>query len=123
MDQGIICLLKAKYLRNVVRKIIQSVEKKKTLPKIPLLQGMQMLVSSWDALSTQTTVNCLRKSGISTESQKTAIAEDYDPFRKLQDRIDDPRSVHKPRAVHTKLTTLLQRTLIPLPLPMLMLKL
>ena len=93
MDQGVIRSLKAKYRKNVVRKIIQSVEKKKTLPKILLLQGMQMLVSAWDALSTQTIVNCFRKSGISTESQETTIAEDDDPFRELQDEIDDLRSV------------------------------
>ena len=49
--------LKAKYRNNVAQKIIQSVEKKKTLPKISLLQGMQMLVSAWNALSTQTIVN------------------------------------------------------------------
>ena len=52
MDQGGINSMKAKYCKNVVRKIIQSVEKKKTLPKISLLQGMQMLVSTWDALLT-----------------------------------------------------------------------
>ena len=34
-------------------------------------------------------VNCFRKSGISTESQESAIAEDVDPFRELQDEIDD----------------------------------
>ena len=54
---------------------------------------MQMLVSAWDALSMQTIVNCFRKSGESTESQETAIAEDDDPFRELQDEIDDVRSV------------------------------
>ena len=54
---------------------------------------MQMLVSAWDLLSTQTIVNCFRKSGISTENQETAIAEDDDPFRELQDEIDDLRSV------------------------------
>ena len=52
MDQGGINSMKAKYCKNVVRKIIQSVEKKKTLSKISLLQGMQMLVSTWDALLT-----------------------------------------------------------------------
>ena len=52
MDQGGINSIKAKYCKNVVRKIIQSVEKKKTLSKISLLQGMQMLVSTWDALLT-----------------------------------------------------------------------
>ena len=52
-----------------------------------------MFVSACDALSTQTTVNCFQKSGISTESQETAIAEDDNPFQELQDEIDDLRSV------------------------------
>ena len=54
---------------------------------------MEMLVSVWDALSTETIVNCFRKSGISTESQEIAITEDDDPFRELQDEIDKLRSV------------------------------
>ena len=93
MDQGVTHSLKAKYRKNVVPKIIQSVEKKKTLPKISLLQGVQMLVSASDALCTQAIVSCFRKSGISTESQETAIAEDDDHFRELQDEIDNLRSV------------------------------
>ena len=93
MDQGVICSSKAKYHKNVPRKIIQSVEKKKTLPKISLLQGMQMLVPAWDAPFTQTIANCFRKSGISTESQETTLAEDDDPFWELQNEIDDLRSV------------------------------
>ena len=76
---------------NVVRKIIQSVEKKKTLPKILLLQGMQMLDSAWDALST--IVNGFPKSGISTRSQENAIAEDDDPFPELEGKIEDLHSV------------------------------
>ena len=93
MDHGTIRSLKVKYRENVVWKIIQSVEKKKTLSKISLLWGMQMLVSAWDALSTQTIVDCFWKSAISTESQKTAIVEDDNPFRELQDKIDDLHSV------------------------------
>ena len=88
VDLGIICSLKAKYYKNVVRKIIQSVEKKKAFPKILLLPGMQMLVSA-----AQMIVNSFRKSGISTESQETVIVEDVDPFQELQDEIDDLRSV------------------------------
>ena len=38
-------------------------------------------------------MNCFQKSGLSTERQETAIAEDDDPFRELQDQIDDLRSV------------------------------
>ena len=46
MDQGVIRSLKAKYCTNVVRKIIRSLEKNKTIPKISLLHRMQMLVSA-----------------------------------------------------------------------------
>ena len=53
---------------------------------------LQVLVSPWDALSTQTIVNCFRKSGISTVSQDTALVEDDNPFREFQDEIDDLRS-------------------------------
>ena len=83
MDQGVIHSLKAKYRKNVVRKIIRSLEKNKTLPKISMLQGMQMLVSTWDALTTETIVNCFRKAGISTESQEAAVAEEDNPFKEL----------------------------------------
>ena len=92
MDQGVIHSLNAKYRNNVVQKIIQSVEIKKTLPKISLLQRMHKLVSAWDALSMQTIVNCFWKSGLSTESQETAITEDGNPFPELQDETDDARS-------------------------------
>ena len=54
---------------------------------------MKILVSAWDALSTQTIVSCFRKPGIYNESQETAIAEDDDPFWELQDEIGDFRSV------------------------------
>ena len=92
-DQGVIRPLKAKYRKKVVRKVIGSLEKNKTLPKISILQGMQMLVSAWDALTPETIVNCLRKAGISSESQEAAIAEDDDPFKELQDEIDDLLSI------------------------------
>ena len=53
----------------------------------------KMLVSVWDALSTQTIVNCFRKSGISTESQETHIVRVDDLFLELRDEIDDLRYV------------------------------
>ena len=68
MDQGVIRSLKAKYRTNVVRKIIRSLEKNKTLPLISLLHRMQMLVSAWNALTTETIVNCFRTAGISAEN-------------------------------------------------------
>ena len=87
MDQGVIRSLKAKYRTNVVRKIIRSLEKNKTLPKISLLHGMQMLVSRMECVTTETIVNCFRKDGISAENQDAAIAEEDDPFKDLQYRM------------------------------------
>ena len=73
-----------------------------------------MLVTAWDARPTKAIVNCFRKSGIFIETQETTIAED-----KILSG-----------SYRTKLTTfvpfnltLLERTLMPLHLPLLMLKL
>ena len=93
-DQGVIRSLKAKHRINVVRKIIRSLEKNKTLPKISLLHGRQMLVSAWNAFTTETIVNCFRKVGIYVENQVAAIVEEDDPFKDLQDGIDALRNVH-----------------------------
>ena len=83
-ERPLIRSLKAKYRTNVVRKIIRSLEKNKTLPKISLLHGMEMLVCAWNALTTETIVNCFHKAGISAEKQDAAIAEDDDPFKDLR---------------------------------------
>ena len=42
MDQGVILSLNAQYRKNVLRKIIRSVEKKETPKKTSLLLGMQI---------------------------------------------------------------------------------
>ena len=93
MDQGVIRSLKAIYRKHVVRKIIQCVDRNKSLPKISLLQGMQMLVSAWDAVTTKTVVNYFRKSKISVESQNAAVTDDDNPFKELEEEIENLRSV------------------------------
>ena len=47
-----------------------------------------MLVSAWNAVSTETIVNCFRKAEISTANQEAAIANEDDPFKGLQNEID-----------------------------------
>ena len=54
MYQGVIRSLKAKYHTNVVQKIIRSLEKNSALPEVSILKTMQMLVSTWNAVSTET---------------------------------------------------------------------
>ena len=88
MDQGEICLLKTQYRKNLVSKIIQSTEKKKTLLKISFLLWMQMLVEAWDAVTTKLVQIVLEslKYWVS-ESQNVVIAEDDDHFKELEEEI------------------------------------
>ena len=93
MDQGVIRSLKAKYHKNMVRKIIRNLKKNKALPAISILNGMQMLVSAWNSVSIETIANCFRKAGISSANQEAARAEEDDPFKDLQEDIDVLRNV------------------------------
>ena len=93
MDQGVIRSLKAKYRNNVVRKNYSKCREKENPSKNFVAARTANVSFNLDALSTQTIVNCFRKSEISNESQETAIAEDDDPFRGLQHEIVDLRSV------------------------------
>ena len=58
MDQGVIRNLKAHYRRRFVRLCIKSQDENKYLPKITILQEIQMkhLVQSWNAVSEVTAV-------------------------------------------------------------------
>ena len=42
-----------------------------------------MLLSAWNAVSTETIVNCFRKAGISTANQEAVIADEDVPFKNL----------------------------------------
>lgn len=92
MDQGVIRALKAFYRTNVVRRQIKYVDEGKTTPKINILQAMRMLVKSWDAISINTVKNCFRKAGISQETQVASINEEDDPFKLLQQNVDELKS-------------------------------
>ena len=93
MDQGLIRSLKAKYRKNMVRKIIRNLEKNKALPAISILNEMQMMVSAWISVSIETILNCFREAGISPANQEAAITEEDDPFKDLLDEIDVLRNV------------------------------
>ena len=58
-----------------------------------LLPKQLSTVSAWNALTTETIVNCFRKAKISTESLDAAIAEEDDHFKDLLDEIDALRTV------------------------------
>ena len=52
-----------------------------------------MLVASWEEVTTKTAVNCFRKCKISSESQKSSIAEDDDHFKELEKEIENLPSI------------------------------
>ena len=83
MDQGVIRSLKVHYRKKVVCLCIKAVESNKPLPKISILQAMKHLVSSWNAVSKETVVNCFKKSDISQSNQQAAVNDDDDPFKSL----------------------------------------
>ena len=95
MDQGVIRSLTAKYRKNMAQKIIRSLEKDNALPEVLILKAMQMLVSAWNAVSTETIVNCFRKARISTANQESAIADKDYPLKdmRLRNEIDALRNI------------------------------
>ena len=89
MDQGVIRSLKAKYCRRMVRKYIASLDAGNGIPKLSILDGMDMLVSSWDEVQTKTIVNCFRKCGISVKDQELAMLDSEEPFKGIADDLEE----------------------------------
>ena len=86
--ERVIRSLRAKHRKNMVQKIISSLEKNNSLLEVSILKAMQMLVSTWHVVSTETVIDCFRKAGISIAIQEAAIADKDDPFKDLQNEID-----------------------------------
>ena len=59
-----------------------------------MLDAMNMLVSSWNAVSTETIVNCFRKAGISSSSQELAQTDGDDPFKELSEELSHLREIN-----------------------------
>ena len=51
-----------------------------------------MLVRSWDAASANTVKNCFRKAGISVEKQVASINDEDDPFKLLEENVNELKS-------------------------------
>ena len=68
VDQGVIKCLKTDYRRRLVRMMITCLKHGKDLPKISILQALQLLVASWNDVTKVTVVNCFQKAKISKEN-------------------------------------------------------
>ena len=57
IDQGVIRSLKAYYKTMSIKKSIEAIRKKKTLPEFSVLDAMQILDVTWGKVTTKTVVN------------------------------------------------------------------
>ena len=52
---------------------------------------MKILADSWEVVTKETVINCFRKAGITPAVQQAAIADSDDPFKDLQESLNDVR--------------------------------
>ena len=57
---------------------------------------MKILVDSWEVVSKETIINCFRKAGITPAVQQAAISDSDDPFKDLQETLNDLRKADSP---------------------------
>ncbi|XP_065650656.1 tigger transposable element-derived protein 4-like [Hydra vulgaris] len=103
MDQGVIRSLKAHYRHKIVRLCIKAVDNNEPMPKISILQAMKDLVSSWNAVSKETVINCFKKAGISKTNKSIEEADDDHSFKFLTEELNRLRELD-PRAVQEDLS-------------------
>ena len=92
MDQRVIRSLKAHYPGKIVKRYITSIDAKKGIPSINILNAMPLLVDAWDPLTAVTITNCFRKAGISTENQQQSLDDAGDPFQALPSETEELRA-------------------------------
>ena len=105
MDQGVKRFLKAHYRKRLVRVILTHLDQDKPIPKILLLNAMQLLVSAWNDVSKETVINCFRKVSISKKDQKNAVNDVDDPLKELNKSLKELQT-KDPSLVHENMTVL-----------------
>ncbi|XP_065684412.1 tigger transposable element-derived protein 4-like [Hydra vulgaris] len=100
MDQGVVRSLKAHYRHKILRLCIKAVDNNEPMPKISILQAMKDLVSSSNAVSKGTVINCFKEAGISKTNKSIEEADDDHPFKFLTEEHNrlqelDPRAVQE----------------------------
>ena len=72
-----------------MRHQIKYIDVGRMTPKINILEAMPILVRPWDAVSANTVKDCFRKAGISEETQVASINDEDDPFKLLQENVNE----------------------------------
>ena len=107
MDQGVIRSLKAHYRGRVVRLLCRTLEKKEPCPKISILPSKKILADSWEIVTKETIINCFRKAGTTPAVQQAVIADSEDPFKDLQESVNDLRKADSSMVLDNVLATAL----------------
>ena len=81
MDQGVIRSVKAIYRKKIIQRIIREVDAGKGIPKISMLDAMQLLQSAWSEIKEATVQHCFRKAGISERPEEEAHGDRDDQFK------------------------------------------
>ena len=53
---------------------------------------MKILADSWEAVTEETVINCLKKAGINSHVQQAAITDSDDPSKDLQENLNELKS-------------------------------
>ena len=85
-------ILLAHYRGRVVRLLCRALEKTEPYPKISILQAMKILTDSWEAVTKETVINCLKKAGINSDVQQVAVPDSDDTFKDLQENLNEFKS-------------------------------
>ena len=71
-----------------IKKLIEAIEKKKSLPELSILDVMQIHELAWVKVTTKTVANFFEKSGILKEKQSEALLDADNHFKDLQEQLD-----------------------------------
>jgi len=67
LDQGIIKVTKQYYRRRLVLRFIHDIDHPEQKKPITILDAMRYITSAWEAVSTDTIVNCFQNAGVQWE--------------------------------------------------------
>lgn len=86
LDQGIIKSFKFHYRRRILEKVLDSFESNSCIPKIDILDCVNIAATAWNVDVTQTTIhNCFRKAGFGIHNFYDQ--EDEIPLSQLREKI------------------------------------
>lgn len=87
MNQGVIRSLKAYYKSFALETLMVTINKGKYLSVFSILDVMKMLDLTWQKVETSIIVNYFVEEGILKDQQKSAMSDDDDTLKDLQNPI------------------------------------